>query len=101
AGGTPIRIPLLPPTFAIDWERVKDALSARTRLVMINTPHNPIATVLRTQDLERLADLLRSTEALVLSDEVYEHVIFDGAAHAGILTHAELASRGVAIFSFG
>jgi len=101
AGGTPFRIPLMPPSFTIDWQRVKDALSTKTRLVMINTPHNPVATIFRTQDLEILADLLRPTAALVLSDEVYEHMVFDGATHAGILTHAELASRGVAIFSFG
>src|SRR5690606_18359972 len=101
AGGAPIRIPLMPPSFTIDWQRVKDALSTKTRLVMINTPHNPVATIFRTQDLEILADLLRPTAALVLSDEVYEHMVFDGATHAGILTHAELASRGVAIFSFG
>jgi methionine aminotransferase len=101
AGGKPVRIALTPPAFEIDWERVKDAFTARTRLVIINTPHNPVATILRPADLAALAELLRPTEALVLSDEVYEHMVYDGAQHAGILTHPELAARGVAIFSFG
>lgn len=101
AGGKPIHVPLQPPKFRIDWTRVKDLITAKTRLVMINTPHNPVATVLTAQDLETLAELLRPTPALVLSDEVYEHMVFDGASHASILTHAELAARGVAVFSFG
>lgn len=101
AGGRPIHVPLQPPKFRIDWTRVKDLINAKTRLVMINTPHNPVATVLSSQDLEILAALLRPTAALVLSDEVYEHMVFDGARHASILTHAELAARGVAVFSFG
>jgi methionine aminotransferase len=101
AGGKPIRIPLMPPKFTIDWQRVKDAVTAKTRLVMINTPHNPVATVLSARDLDILADILRPTDAMVLSDEVYEHMVYDGVSHAGILTHAELASKGVAVFSFG
>jgi methionine aminotransferase len=70
-------------------------------LVVINTPHNPVATVLNAADLEALADILHSSEALVLSDEVYEHIVFDGARHSGILTHPELRARGIAVFSFG
>jgi len=101
AGGRPIHISLEPPHFRIDWQRVRDTLSPRTRLVMLNTPHNPTATILRSTDLDVLAGLLRATQALVLSDEVYEHMIFDGARHASILTHAELYERGVAVFSFG
>jgi methionine aminotransferase len=101
AGGKPIHIPLEPPAFRIDWDRVKEAISPRTRLVLINTPHNPTATVIRSSDLDTLADLLRPTDTLVLSDEVYEHMIFDGARHASILAHPELSSRGVAVFSFG
>ncbi len=101
AGGKPIHIPLAPSSFAIDWQQVKDRMSAKTRLLMINTPHNPVATVLSARDLEALADILRPTDAMVLSDEVYEHMVFDGATHASILTHPELAARGVAVFSFG
>jgi 2-keto-4-methylthiobutyrate aminotransferase apoenzyme (EC 2.6.1.-) len=101
AGGKPIHIALSPPRFAIDWQQVKDRISSKTRLVMINTPHNPAATVLEPEDLDALAEILRSTDALVLSDEVYEHIVFDGAQHASILSRPELAARGVAVFSFG
>jgi len=101
AGGRPIHLALEPPHFHIDWQRVRDTISQRTRLVMVNTPHNPTATVLRPTDLDILAELLRPTQALVLADEVYEHMIFDGVQHASILAHAELYERGVAVFSFG
>jgi methionine aminotransferase len=101
AGGRPIHIPLDPPKFQIDWDRVRHAVSPRTRLVMINTPHNPVATVISASELNILADILRSTEALVLSDEVYEHMIYDEARHASIVEHPELFERGIAVFSFG
>ncbi len=101
AGGTPVHVPLEPPRFKIDWQAVKELLSDKTGLIVINTPHNPIATVLSDSDLSALAECLRSSRAMVLSDEVYEHMVFDGAKHAGILTHPELAQRGVAVFSFG
>lgn len=101
AGGRPIHIPLDPPKFQIDWDRVRQAVSPRTRLVMINTPHNPVATVISAGELNVLAEMLRSTDALVLSDEVYEHMIYDQARHASIVEHPELYERGVAVFSFG
>jgi methionine transaminase len=101
AGGRPIHIPLDPPKFQIDWDRVRRAVSPRTRLVMINTPHNPVTTVIPASELNILADILRSTDALVLSDEVYEHMIYDQARHASIVEHPELYERGIAVFSFG
>lgn len=101
AGGRPIHIPLDPPKFQIDWDRVRQAISPRTRLVMINTPHNPVTTVISAKELDILAEILRPTEALVLSDEVYEHMIYDQARHASIVGHPELYDRGVAVFSFG
>jgi methionine transaminase len=101
AGGRPIRIPLAPPHFAIDWQRVREAVTPRLRLVMINTPHNPTGSVLSASDLDSLADILRSTEAMVLSDEVYEHMVYDGERHASVAGHAELSQRGVACYSFG
>jgi methionine aminotransferase len=101
AGGKPIQIPLQPPRFQIDWDRVKDSMSPKTRMVLINNPHNPVATILKPADLDALADVLRPTSAMVLSDEVYEHMIYDGARHASILSNAELEARGVAVFSFG
>lgn len=100
-GGKPIHIPLEPPQFKIDWDRVRQAISPRTRLVMINTPHNPITTVIPHDELNILAEILRPTDALVISDEVYEHMVYDGARHASIVEHPELYDRGVAVFSFG
>lgn len=101
AGGRPMHVPLRPPAFRIDWQQVNDTLSERTRMVMLNTPHNPVATVATRDDLDALAQILRPTQAMVLADEVYEHMIFDGAEHASILAHPELYARGVAVFSFG
>ena len=101
AGGKPIHIPLDPPGFQIDWDRVRKAISPRTRLVMINTPHNPVTTVIPKHELDILAEILRPTDALVISDEVYEHMIYDGARHASLVEHPELYERGIAVFSFG
>src|SRR5215510_5021615 len=101
AGGRPIHIPLEPPQFRIDWQQVRDAISPRTRLVMLNTPHNPTGTTVPVAELDTLAEILRPTSAFVLADEVYEHMVFDGVRHASILGHAELYERGVAVFSFG
>jgi methionine aminotransferase len=101
AGGRPIHVPLQPPTFSIDWQRVRELVTPRLRLVMINTPHNPTGSVLSAADLEQLADLLRPTQAMVLSDEVYEHMVYDGARHVSVAGHAELYERGVVCFSFG
>lgn len=101
AGAETIHIPLRPPGFSIDWERLAAALNARTRLVIINTPHNPTGTVLTREDLDRLAAALRPYDCYVLSDEVYEHIVFNGLRHASVLAHAELALRSFAVFSFG
>lgn len=101
AGGRALHIPLRPPDFAIDWQQLADALREGTRLVIINSPHNPTGTVLKAADLDRLAELLRPHETLVLSDEVYEHIIFDGQRHASVLAQEELAERSFAVFSFG
>src|SRR5213075_568909 len=101
AGGRVVHLPLAPPEFAIDWDRLRDALNARTRLVIVNTPHNPAGTVLASRDLDTLAELLRPLDCYLLSDEVYEHVVFDGRAHATALAQAELRPRSIAVFSFG
>jgi methionine transaminase len=101
AGGRAVRVPLSWPDFAVDWDRVRGAFSPRTRLVVVNTPHNPTGSVLTSRDLEALADIVRSSPALVLSDEVYEHMLFDGRAHASLLTHPELAARSFVVSSFG
>jgi len=101
AGGRCIRLPLAQPGFRYDWERVRRALSARTRLVLFNSPHNPACTIARSEDLDELARIIDRGDLTVLSDEVYEHVVFDGARHASVLTHPGLAARSLAAFSFG
>src|SRR5688572_17009551 len=101
AGGRTIHLPLTQPDFAIDWERLRAALSDRTRLVIVNTPHNPSGVLLGRADFDRLAELLRPYDCYLLSDEVYEHVVFDDARHATALAQRELAQRCFAVFSFG
>jgi methionine aminotransferase len=101
AGGRCIRVPLLPPHFRPDWDRVRAAITERTRLVLLNSPHNPSCTLLTPADLDALAGLIRGRDIYVLSDEVYEHVVYDGLTHATVLKHPELSARGVAVFSFG
>lgn len=101
AGGRPVRVRLRPPDFSPDWETLADRLTERTRLLIINSPHNPSGAVLTAAELTRLAELLQPYPTLVLSDEVYEHIVFDGRLHASVLAHAELAERSFAVFSFG
>ena len=101
AGGRSIRVPLAAPDFDIDWQRLADCLSERTRLLIINSPHNPTGALLTAADLNRLAELLAPYPTLVLSDEVYEHIVFDGRPHASVLAHEALAARSFAVFSFG
>jgi methionine aminotransferase len=101
AGGKCVRIPLTPPEFAIDWDRVRRHLNDRTRLVIINSPQNPSCTVLSRADLDALAALVRDRPISILSDEVYENVLFDGRQHASVLAHEELRERSFAVFSFG
>lgn len=101
AGGRTVHLPLAQPDFAIDWDRLQSALSDRTRLVIVNSPHNPSGALLTRQDLDRLAELLRPYDCYLLSDEVYEHVVFDGARHATALAQPELKQRCFAVFSFG
>jgi methionine aminotransferase len=101
AGGRCVRLPLEPPDFRYDWDRVRAALNERTRLVLLNSPSNPACSVATAADLEALAAAIRGRDVVVLSDEVYEHVVFDGARHNSVLTHAELAPKSFAVFSFG
>jgi aspartate/methionine/tyrosine aminotransferase len=100
-GATPIAIKLIDDGFRIPWERVAAAITPRTRMIIVNTPHNPTATVFGQDDLQQLATLTRGTEIVVLSDEVYEHVVFDGAMHYGVARHPELVDRSVIVASFG
>ncbi len=100
-GAKPVAIKLSVPAFSIDWDEVRAAITPRTRMIIVNTPHNPSGQVLSAQDLQQMADLLRGTDIVVLSDEVYEHMVFDGERHHGMATHPELAERSVIVSSFG
>ncbi len=101
AGATSIHIPLEPPHFRYDWDRVRDHLSPRTRLIIVNNPHNPACTVASAEDLDVLAELTRDRPILVLADEVYEHVQYDGRVHQSVINHPELKERSFAVYSFG
>lgn len=101
AGATPVHLPLAPPEFRIDYQRLEDALNERTRIVVINTPHNPSGTLLTRDDLAQLAAVLAPRDCYVLSDEVYEHIVFDPAGHASVLGNADLRQRSIAVFSYG
>ena len=100
-GGRAVHVPLRLPDFAVDWQRVGDAVTPRTRLIMVNSPHNPSGAVFSAEDLEALAEITRQQDILVLSDEVYEHIVFDGSPHQSVLRHAELAERSFVVSSFG
>ena len=105
AGGVTHHLPLTiagnGQDFEIDWQQLEDAISERTRLLIVNFPHNPTGAILRRVDLDRLAAALGDTDALVLSDEVYEHIVFDGERHQSILSHDELWQRSLVVSSFG
>ena len=101
AGGIAVHVPLDPATFTVDWQKVRDAISPRTRLLMINSPHNPSGAMMTAQDMATLADILRDTDIVLLSDEVYEHIIFDGRRHESVLRYPELAARAFVVSSFG
>ena len=101
AGGRAVHLPLLQPDFCIDWQRVDDAIGPRTRMIIINSPHNPCGSTLDKQDLARLEALAEQHDLLVVSDEVYEHLVFDGAEHHSVLHYPALRKRSFALFSFG
>ena len=105
AGGRTVHVPLAISgdgfDFSIDWQRLEDALNEKTRLVIINFPHNPTGAILSADDLQKLAELLRETSAFLLSDEVYEHIVFDGEPHVSALSVDELWERSFVVSSFG
>lgn len=100
-GAKAIHIELQGPEYRIDWEQVKKVISQRTRMVIINTPHNPTGTIMSAQDMQKLEKLLHNTDILVLSDEVYEHIIFDGYDHQSVARFPKLAERSFIVSSFG
>ncbi|ACS86269.1 pyridoxal phosphate-dependent aminotransferase [Musicola paradisiaca] len=100
-GATPVALKLSVPEFAINWDEVQAAITPRTRMIIINSPHNPSGQVLSENDLAQLAAITRHTDIVILSDEVYEHIVFDNQRHHGMATHSELAARSVIVSSFG
>ena len=89
------------PDYHIDWDEVSAAVCDKTRLIILNSPHNPTGTVLTDEDISALKHIVQDTNLLIVSDEVYEHIIFDGLPHESMLRHSELASRSFVISSFG
>lgn len=100
-GAKPVAIPLNFPDYSIPWEKVREKVNPRTRMIMVNSPNNPTGTLLGLQDLEELKNITRDTQIIILSDEVYEHIVFDGEKHHSILAHPELFDRSFVAFSLG
>ena len=103
AGGIPVfvQMEVSDAGYAVPWHKVAAAVTPRTRLIMVNSPHNPTGSVLRGADIAALTDIVRGTDILVLSDEVYEHMVYDGHRHESVCRHPELAARSFVVSSFG
>ena len=101
AGGTVVRVPLIPGTFRPDFDKIAAAITRKTRAILVNSPHNPSATVWTREDMLKLQDILAPTDVLLISDEVYEHMVFDGQAHESAARFPGLAARAFIVSSFG
>jgi methionine transaminase len=101
AGGVPVHLVLAAPDYRIDWDAVRRAITPRTRMILVNSPHNPSGSVFEESDLDALLELAEAHDLIVMSDEVYEHLVFDGRPHWSVLCKPRLAARSYAIFSFG
>ncbi len=101
SGGTPVFVTLRYPDHRIDWDEVRSALTTRTRAIVVNTPHNPTGMIWTSEDIVELRRVLERTDAIVIADEVYEHIVFDGARHESLARYADIAERAVVISSFG
>ena len=100
-GGVVVPFALAAPDYRVDWNEVKKLITPRTRMLCINTPQNPTGTILRAEDMLKINEILRGTDVILMSDEVYEHLIFDGEKHASTLCFPELYARTLAVYSFG
>jgi len=100
-GGKPVFIQLTAPNFIIDWDQVQKMITRKTRMIIINTPHNPSGTILTTQDMLCLEKIVKASNIIVLSDEVYEHIIYDGKEHQSVARYPTLAEHSFAVYSFG
>ncbi|PRE19820.1 pyridoxal phosphate-dependent aminotransferase [Burkholderia multivorans] len=101
AGGKPVFVTLEAPDYTIPFDRLAAAITPNTRMILINTPHNPTGTVWREADMRKLEDIVRGTDVLILSDEVYEHMVYDGERHESVARYPELAARSFIVSSFG
>lgn len=101
AGATPVFIPLFAPDYRVNWDMVKKSINSHTKAIVINSPQNPSGTVLTQHDLQQLQKLVKDTDIIIISDEVYEHIIFDNVQHESVLHYPELAKRSIVISSFG
>lgn len=100
SGGKPVFVTLRQPDYRVDWDEVRRALTPKTRLILLNSPHNPTGTMLGPEDIRELKDVLNRTDAYVASDEVYEHIVFDGGRHESLARDADIAARAIVISSF-
>ncbi|HTO16939.1 MAG TPA: methionine aminotransferase [Edaphocola sp.] len=100
-GGVPITIPLNYPDFKVDWERLKGAISSKTKAIIVNTPHNPTGTIWTQQDWDTLSEILIDKDVFVISDEVYDQILFDGQKHYSVLQQESLKEKAIAVYSFG
>jgi methionine aminotransferase len=101
AGGKPVYVQLKSSDYSIDWKQVKKVVTRHTKMIMINTPHNPSGAVLKESDVQELIKLTKDNDIIILSDEVYEHIIFDGEPHRSLAKYPELAKRSFIVYSFG
>lgn len=100
-GGIPVLVDLKFPDYRIDWNEVRQKITPKTRMIMLNTPHNPTGSVLTEEDIQQLRSIVKDTNIFILSDEVYEHLMFDGLPHQSMLRYPDLAERSFVCFSFG
>ncbi|MEO7310073.1 MAG: methionine aminotransferase [Chitinophagaceae bacterium] len=100
-GGVPVVVKLIHPAYSIDWNQVRTKITAKTRMIMINSPHNPTGSVLGETDIEALRSIVQDTNIIILSDEVYEHLVFGGKKHLSMLKYPDLLKRSFVCFSFG
>lgn len=101
SGGIPVHMELKAPDFRIDWDQVRKRMNAKTRMIIVNSPHNPTGSYLSAADLSELDRITKGTDVIIVSDEVYEHILFDGIAHESVMKYPSLAEHSFAVFSFG
>lgn len=101
AGGKPVYVQLNNKDYSIDWKQVKKMVTRHTRMILVNTPHNPTGSVLTKKDIDELTKITKDNDIMILSDEVYEHIVFDGQPHVSMARYPELAERSIIVYSFG